>query len=75
MGRYRDRELFEVLYGIDCHFDGDETETGQIWYTSSGHVFTIPKAIEGWFDADVIDRLLADRWLPKPIGQPKRYED
>lgn len=75
MARYRDAELYDLLYSIGCVFDGEETEISQVWYTGSGHVFTLPKPNDGWLDADVIDLILADRWLPKPVGLPTRHPD
>lgn len=75
MPRYREADVYAVLWSIECEFDGDLTRTGQIWYTAGGHVFTIPKPVDGYFDADVIDRIMSDRWLPKPNGTPERLPD
>lgn len=74
MAKYKADELHSVLYGIDCFLDGEETETGQVWYTPNGYILFLPKPSDGWYDADVIDIVLADRWLPKPHNQPKRYD-
>ncbi len=45
------------------------------WFAPDGIPFTIPDPIDGWFDAEVIDLILTDRWLwrgPVPI---QRYPD
>lgn len=75
MARYKDSDVISLLYSLDCSFDGEEVEVGQPWCTSEGHVFSIPHAVNGWFDAEVIDRILSDRWIPRPLGRPARYED
>jgi hypothetical protein len=74
MARYRAPELYDVLLDIGCVYEGDETEHGLGWFAPNGHVFTIPKPVDDWFDADVIDLILSDRWIPKPVNKPKRYD-
>lgn len=74
MSTYKFEELREVLAGSNVFLDEEEsTDTSMIWYTSGGFVFPMPVPIAGRLEADVIDFILADRQIPKPLGKPKRY--
>jgi hypothetical protein len=75
MARYVYADLRNYLIVQGCCTEGDAFETGTGWYTADWMPFTVPSPIEGYVDADVIDAILADRWVrtgPVPL---KRYPD
>jgi hypothetical protein len=58
-----------------CEFEGDRFELGMGWFAPDGMPFTLPEPIVGWFDADVIDQILADRWIWAGPAPMTRYPD
>ena len=75
MARYRDVDVYKLLEDAGCSYEGDRFARGMGWFAPDGIPFTIPDPIDGWFDAEVIDLILTDRWLwrgPVPI---QRYPD
>ena len=70
MARYKEADVYAFLNQHGCEYEGDRYATGQAWFTRDGHPFTIPDPVNGYFDADVIDAIVADRWLgtgPVPL--------
>lgn len=70
MARYRvdDVLLFPKQHG--CDYEGDRYLIGMGWFAPDGMPFTLPDPQDGWFDADVVDLILADRWIwrgPNPL--------
>ena len=71
--RYLAAEVYRFLEECGCTYEGDRYPTGQAWLSPGRHVFFLPDADQDadgthWFDADVIDDNLKDRWLPLAIS-------
>jgi len=76
MPRYAADELTSFLSVQGFEFEA-ETEDGHggAFYAPDGFAFTFPKPVDGFFDADIVDRILSDRWIavgPIPL---RRYPD
>lgn len=75
MAFYREADVLLFLERHGCEFEGDRFAIGMGWFAPDGMPFTLPDAVDGWMDADVVDLILADRWIwtgPSPL---KRYQD
>lgn len=76
--RYLAADIYRFLEESGCTYEGDRIPNGQVWMGPGHQVFFLPDPdlIDGvhWFDAEVLDDNLKDRWLgftiPKSI---KRY--
>lgn len=75
MARYREEDVLLFLRQHGCEYEGDRFEIGMGWYGPDGIPFTIPDPQDGWLDADVIDQILADRWIWVGPSRMKRYAD
>ena len=77
--RYFALDVFTFLLRNDCEFAEERHPCGQIWLSRTLQVFMLPDPDvdeDGvtWFDADVIDDILKDRWLG-PVEGLRRYPD
>ena len=70
-------EVYAALEANGCLFDGDEFSHGSGWLSRSAQVFMLPQPdeVDGthWFDADVIDDILVNRWLGFDLHGLKRH--
>lgn len=75
MARYREEDvlLFPSQHG--CHYEGDRYETGMGWFGPDWIPFTIPDPQDGWFDENVVDQILVDRWIWTGASMLKRHSD
>ena len=75
--RYRADDLYKYLLSIGCTFEGDRFPIGEGWLTHNQHIFVLPTpTIEAgvrWFDADVVDAILTDRWVWRGANPLVRY--
>jgi hypothetical protein len=76
--RYRADDLYRLLEESGCIPDGERYPCGEVWVSPQGQVFLLPDpdedaAGERWFDADVIDDNLKDRWLQFGHGMLVRH--
>jgi hypothetical protein len=78
VSRYVAAEVISELLKNDCTYEGDAFVAGSGWISRSGQVFMLPRPdLENdihWFDADVIDDILANRWLGFSVTNLKRHE-
>ena len=63
MAWYRAEDVIRCLLEHNFEYEGDRFGIGIVWFASDGMPFTLPDPQEGWFDADVIDEILSDRWI------------
>lgn len=75
MARYRYEHLRAFLIVHGCHSEGDAFEIGMAWFNRDWMPFTLPAPIDGWVDADVIDAILADRWVGTGAPAIQRFPD
>ena len=75
MPRYLAEDVYHFLKERGVSSEGDETDHERGYFTSDGMPLTFPKPIDGFFDADVVDRILADRWIWTGPPRLKRYPD
>ena len=67
--RYREADVYRFLFAQGCSYEGDTFAFGTGWFTKDFHVFSLPAPDadpatgDKWFDAAVIDFILADRWI------------
>lgn len=78
--RYRASDVYTYLLGQRCSFDGERYPHGQIWTAPGDQIFIMPDPdeIEGqlWFDAEVLDDNLKDRWVGFTVPLPiRRYQN
>lgn len=62
MARYLESQVDAFLRDRGCRVE-ESYGSGQVWVTANGIPFTVPAPIDGHFDADVLDRILADQWI------------
>lgn len=75
--RYSAADVWTFLIGLGCSYDGERYPHGAIWIAPGDQVFMLPDPddIDGqlWFDADVLNDNLKDRWVgfrvPLPLTQ------
>jgi len=75
--RYRAVDVITYLKGLGCEYDGERYPHGQIWIAPGDQVFMLPDPDldddDRWFDAEVINDNLKDRWVgfktPLPLKQ------
>lgn len=60
---YRYEDLRALLIVRGCHTEGDVSQPVSGWFRSDWTPFTLPLPVDGWVDADVVDVILADRWI------------
>lgn len=75
MSRYAEQDVYQFLTQHGCTFEGDRYPTGSGWFAPDGMEFTIPLPVGGFFDADIIDRILSDRWIWRGLPNISRYPD
>ena len=75
MARYRYADLRTYLISRGCHTEGDAFEAGTGWFQPDWMPFTLPSPVDGWVDADVVDLILADRWICVGVAPLQRYPD
>jgi hypothetical protein len=75
VSRYREEEVFAFLNDQTFEFDGDQDALGMGWFSPNGHAFTLPWPVGGYFNADLIDRILSDRWIWTGSTIFTRYPD
>ena len=73
MARYRELDVFAFLTEHGCEFDGDTYRIGMGWFAPDGLPFTTPSPEDGYFDAEVIDQIMADRWIWRGPNTMTRY--
>lgn len=73
MARYAAGDV-EAFLAKQGYIAVDRYTTGQVWANDSGFLLTLPDPIDGWFDAEVIDRILSDRWIWTGPSGMKRHE-
>ncbi len=77
--RYLAADVYWFLDHAGCIYEGDRYPSGQAWLSPGSQVFFLPDPDEDedgihWFDADVIDDNLKDRWLPLDVrASVRRY--
>ena len=67
---FRDVEIFLTERGYTAV---DRYATGSVWAHDSGVVLTLPEPVDGWLDADVVDRIFSDRWVWSGPTRITRY--
>ncbi len=74
--RSRAREVYAHLVDVGCVFDGERYPHGEVWLTPGMQVFFLPDPDPdgegGWFDAEVLDDNLKDRWSGLTVPLPLR---
>lgn len=75
MAFYREADVLRFLEGVGCSFEGDRYPRGMGWITRDEMPFTLPDAEDGWLDADVVDLILADRWVWTGPSRLRRYAE
>lgn len=77
MSRYLAADVIAALHEHGCRFDGEVYDIGSGWLDQSCQVFMLPEpdliAGEQWFDADVIDDIIRDRWLGFSLRHINRF--
>lgn len=72
--RYRATDVWTFLIGLGCAHDGERYPHGAIWLAPGDQVFVLPDpddvAGELWFDADVLNDNLRDRWVGFRVPLP-----
>jgi hypothetical protein len=72
--RYRATDVYTYLAGLGCSFDGERYPHGQVWLAPGEQVFFLPdpdrQGGELWFDAEVPDDNLKDRWVGFKVPLP-----
>jgi hypothetical protein len=65
--RYRATDVYTFLTDLGCSFDGERYPHGQVWLAPGEYVFFRPDPDQEdgnlWFDAEVPDDNLKDRWV------------
>jgi hypothetical protein len=72
MAQYLARDVIRCLYEQNCEYEGDQSEIGMRWFAPDGITFILPDPQDGWFDAEVIDGILSNRWIW--LCKTHRYE-
>jgi hypothetical protein len=75
MARYRYADLRNFLVVQGCCTEGDAFEIGTGWYTADWMPFTLPSPVDGFVDADMVDLILADRWIGTGAPSLQRHPD
>ena len=74
--RYRATDVYAFLLAAGCTFDGDRYPHGETWLSPGMQVFFLPDPDpvdgDGWFNADVLDDNLKDRWTGLTVPLPLR---
>ncbi|KMO13238.1 hypothetical protein QR78_25685 [Methylobacterium indicum] len=73
--RYLASDVYALLEELACEYMEERYPHGEVWVAPGEQIFVLPDPdlIDGqkWFDADVLDHNLRDRWvgfrLPLPI--------
>lgn len=78
--RYLAQDIYGFLEEVGCTYEGDRIPNGEAWITAECHVFFLPdpdfRNGAHWFDADVLDDNLKDRWAGFAIpASIRRYPD
>lgn len=72
--RYRAQDVWVFLRGLGCEFDGERFPHGSIWLAPGSQVFMLPDPDEAggelWFDAEVLNDNLRDRWVGFKVPLP-----
>jgi hypothetical protein len=72
--RYRAADVYTFLKGLGCTFDGERYPHGSVWLAPGEQVFFLPDPDvtegESWFDADVLNDNLKDRWVGFKVPLP-----
>ncbi len=63
MARYRISDVFKFLTEQNCVPSGDRVAAGIAFVTADGHGFILPIYDPEWIDADLVDDILANRWI------------
>ena len=64
MARYRSTDVWRVLLSQQFEIEGDTSATAIGVFTPQGHAFLIPVSSSGYVVAEVLEQILADRWVP-----------
>lgn len=75
MPRYLAKDVYAFLVEHGCTYEGDTTPHGIGFYAPDGMEFSFPKPIDGYLDAEIVDRILSDRWIWTGPTRLVRYPD
>ena len=74
MARYRIADVFRFLNEQVCVPSGDRLSGGIAFVTPTGHGFTLPVYDAEWIDADLVDDILANRWIVPCAHSLERFD-
>ena len=75
MARYLAGDVITFLRVHGCEHDGDRISIGMGWFAPDGHPFVLPDPVDGYFNADLVDEILRDRWIWPAAPKLKKYDD
>jgi hypothetical protein len=74
MATYKVADVLAFLIKQGCKPTGDKISGGIAFETASGYGFILPIYDRVWIDADLVDDILANRWIVPCAHHIKKYE-
>jgi hypothetical protein len=74
MNWYRRADVIAWLEAAGCEYRGDAFVRGLGFFGPDSIPFTLSDPDDdGWLNADIVDRIVADRWIGAGVGRPQRF--